>query len=49
MVAYTCNPSTWQAEGRDLDVQDQPRLSREAISQKGPSSNKNKTNKNANK
>jgi hypothetical protein len=35
MVAYTYNPSTWEVEARKwLQVQGQPRLYSEALSQK---------------
>lgn len=34
-VVHTCNPSSWEAEaGRQLQVQDQPELHRETLSQK---------------
>jgi hypothetical protein len=34
MVAYTCNPSTWEAEAGGAQIQGQPWLQNEALLQK---------------
>jgi hypothetical protein len=33
MVAHTCNPSTWEAQGGELRIPGQPGLKRETLSQ----------------